>query len=654
MKEPLIEINDLNRFFLAGEQQVAVLKDIDLKIYPGEMVAIMGTSGSGKSTLMNILGCLDRPSSGSYKISGRETKELDADELATLRRNHFGFIFQRYHLLSHLDALGNTELAAVYAGVAKDSRRERAHMLLSRLGLEERCEHKPSQLSGGQQQRVSIARALMNGGEVILADEPTGALDTRSGQEVMTVLRELHQQGHTVIIVTHDPQVAAKAERIIEIQDGEIIADRVNVALESEQLASSAADSSSATSHKELRGAWLGRFTEAFKMAWIAMTSNRLRTLLTMLGIIIGITAVVSIVAIGEGAKQQVISDINAIGVNTIEIFPGKDWGDERAASIDTLVAADVEALQAQPFVDSVTPSITSGQQLRYYNVAVNVSVNAVGEQYFRVKGLIVAEGRPLLREDIRTQAQVVVIDSNTRKKLFTSGEDPIGKVLLIGDSPWTVIGVAEDKSNPFDSGGNLSVWMPHSSVTTRLVGRKNFSSIIVRTPDGMTSMVAEQSIVRLLTTRHGIKDFFTFSTDSILKAVEKTTTTLTLLVSSIAVISLIVGGIGVMNIMLVSVTERTREIGIRMAVGARQSDILQQFLIEAVMVCLIGGGIGILLSFGVSALFSLLVPDMQMLFSVTAIVAAVVCSSLIGVLFGFLPARNAARLDPIEALARE
>ncbi|MDE1462112.1 MacB family efflux pump subunit [Spartinivicinus poritis] len=654
MKEALIEISTLNRVFQAGEQQVAVLKDIDLKIYRGEMVAIMGASGSGKSTLMNILGCLDRPSSGSYKISSRETRELDDDELATLRRNHFGFIFQRYHLLSHLDAVGNAELAAVYAGVSKSSRQERAHMLLSRLGLEDRCEHKPSQLSGGQQQRVSIARALMNGGEVILADEPTGALDTRSGQEVMDVLRELHQQGHTVIIVTHDPQVAAKAERIIEIQDGEIIADRVSDESQVDTPIPSAPESSVATSRKEPRGAWLGRFTEAFKMAWIAMISHRLRTLLTMLGIIIGITAVVSVVAIGEGAKQKVISDINSIGVNTIEIFPGKDWGDERAAAIDTLVAADVEALQAQPFVDSVTPSIVSSQQLRYRNATVNVSVNAVGEQYFRVKGLIIAEGRPLLREDIRTQAQVVVIDSNTRKKLFTSSDDPVGKVVLIGASPWTVIGVAEDKSDAFGGGGNLSVWMPHSSATTRLIGRQNFSSIIVRTPDGLSGAVAEQGIVRLLTTRHGVKDFFTFSTDTILKAVEKTTTTLTLLVSSIAVISLIVGGIGVMNIMLVSVTERTREIGIRMAVGARQSDILQQFLIEAVMVCLISGGIGILLSLGVGALFSLLAPGMQMLFSVTAIVSAVVCSSLIGVLFGFLPARNAARLDPIEALSRE
>lgn len=654
MKKALIEINALNRFFQAGEQQVVVLKDIDLKIYPGEMVAIMGTSGSGKSTLMNILGCLDRPSSGSYKISGRETGELDDDELATLRRNHFGFIFQRYHLLSHLNAMGNTELAAVYAGVSKSSRREYAHMLLSRLGLEDRCEHKPSQLSGGQQQRVSIARALMNGGEVILADEPTGALDTRSGQEVMAVLKELHQQGHTVIIVTHDPQVAAKADRVIEIQDGEIIADHMSDELLADTPVSSASGSTFTASRNEPRGAWLGRFNEAFKMAWIAMTPHRLRTFLTMLGIIIGITAVVSIVAIGEGAKQKVISDINSIGVNTIEIYPGKDWGDQSASTIDTLVAADVEALQAQPFVDSVTPSIVSSQQLRYRNVTVNVNVNGVGEQYFRVKGLVVAEGRPLLREDIHTQAQVVVIDSNTRKKLFASSDDPIGKVVLIGDSPWVVVGVAEDKSDAFGGGGNLSVWMPYSSTTTRLIGRKSFSAIIVRTPDGLSSAMAEQGIVRLLTIRHGVKDFFTFSTDTILKAVKKTTTTLTLLVSSIAVISLIVGGIGVMNIMLVSVTERTREIGIRMAVGARQSDILQQFLIEAVMVCLIGGGIGILLSLGVSALFSLLVQDMQMLISFTAIVSAVACSSLIGVLFGFLPARNAARLDPIEALARE
>lgn len=654
MTQPLLQLSGLDRCFLSGEQEVAVLKEINLSIYPGEMVAIVGASGSGKSTLMNILGCLDRPTRGEYRIKGRSTRELPADELAALRRHHFGFIFQRYHLLPHLDAVGNVEIPAVYAGLNKQKRRARARQLLERLGLGDRAHHQPGQLSGGQQQRVSIARALMNGGEVILADEPTGALDSRSGQEVMSILQELHGRGHTLILVTHDLQVAAHAERIIEIHDGQIINDRRNP---ERAPAAPQAPRQEAVSLTGQGWPWRARwsqFCEAFKMAGIAMASHRLRTLLTMLGIIIGILAVVSVVALGQGAQQKVVNDISAIGTNTIDIYPGKDWGDERAAAIETLVPADLSALQAQVYVDSVTPSLSSNQLLRHGNITANGAISGVGAQYFRVRGYTLARGSLFSDEDVQRHGQVVVIDHNTQKKFFPHGEDPIGQVMLLGSLPCRIIGVTAEKESPFGNSDSLNVWIPYTSAMSRLLGQNYFSSITVRVRDGLSNAIAEQGILKLLTQRHGTQDFFTNSSDSILKTVQKTTGTLTLLISAIAVISLIVGGIGVMNIMLVSVTERTREIGIRMAVGARQSDILQQFLIEAVLVCLLGGAIGVLCSFGVGVVFSWFVQAIRMVFSMGSIIVAVLCSTLIGVLFGFLPARSAAQLDPIEALARE
>lgn len=630
-----------------------MLDDVSLSIDAGEIVAIVGASGSGKSTLMNILGCLDHPSSGSYTVGGRETSELESDELARLRREHFGFIFQRYHLLPHLCAAENVEMPAVYAGSAQAQRRERALALLARLGLSDRASHRPSQLSGGQQQRVSIARALMNGGEVILADEPTGALDSKSGRDVIRVLRELNALGHTVIIVTHDEQVAAHARRIIEISDGRIVGDRLNPHADA---ADAAPDASGGAQPRRARrlSAGVGRFAEAFRMAWIALVSHRLRTLLTMLGIIIGITSVVSIVAIGEGAKRYMLDEIGSIGTNTINVYPGADWGDSRADAIQTLVAADAAALADQIYIDSATPETSRSLLLRYRNVDVNALVSGVGERFFQVRGMKLAQGIAFGADEVRRQAQVAVIDENTRRKLFGANPNPLGEVILIDNLPCVVIGVTASKKSAFGDMKNLNVWVPYTTASGRLFGQRHLDSITVRVRDGQPSDAAERSLTKLMLQRHGRKDFFTYNMDSVVKTVEKTGQSLTLLLSLIAVISLVVGGIGVMNIMLVSVTERTREIGIRMAVGARQTDIMQQFLVEAVTVCLMGGAIGIVLSFGMSFVFSLFVDQWKMVFSAASIASAFLCSTLIGVVFGFMPARNASRLDPIDALARD
>ncbi len=650
MNQPLLQLRDLRREFPAGEDTIAVLKDVNLDIHAGEMVAIVGQSGSGKSTLMNILGCLDRPTVGSYKVAGRETGRMEPDELAELRREHFGFIFQRYHLLGDLDARGNVEVPAVYAGTPAAARRQRVEALLARLGLDERMGHKPGQLSGGQQQRVSIARALMNGGEVILADEPTGALDSASGEEVMKILGELHAEGHTIIIVTHDMHVAEHAQRIIEIHDGEIVADRRNDKAPAFQPQRRTAPPKTGGSTFQ---AARDRFLEAFRMALLAMNAHRLRTFLTMLGIIIGIASVVSVVAMGNGSQQQILQNISALGTNTIDVYPGRGFGDMRSGRVQTLKGSDADALATQSYIDSATPSVSSSVTARVGNKAASAQVSGIGEQYFRVKGMTLVSGRYFDAGEVKALAQVVVIDENTASQLF-GGDDPLGQVVLLGNVPARVIGIAKRQSMGFGGSTSLNVWVPYTTVMARMLGQSYLSSITLRVKDDTPMDAAQSAITRLLTLRHGTEDFFLSNTAEIRETIESTTRTMTLLIGAIAAIALVVGGIGVMNIMLVSVTERTREIGVRMAVGARQSDIRQQFLIEAVLVCLLGGVLGIALALGIGWAFKSFGASFTLLFSTGSIVAAFACSTLIGVAFGFLPARNAAQLDPVEALARE
>jgi macrolide transport system ATP-binding/permease protein len=648
MSTPLLRMTGVRREYPAGEDVVAILKDIDLDIQAGEFVAIVGASGSGKSTLMNILGCLDRPSAGTYCVGGRPTDTLSHDERAALRREHFGFIFQRYHLLSDLSAIGNAEVPAIYAGDDPAARRDRAEALLARLGLGDRLHHRPGQLSGGQQQRVSIARALVNGGAVILADEPTGALDTASGEEVMRILAQLNAEGHTIILVTHDTAVAAHARRCIEISDGVILSDRRTAPLGRPNAARRAVDRTPASPWR----ARAARFGEALRMALIAMGAHRVRTFLTMLGIVIGIASVVLVVGLGKGAQTQVMAQISDLGTNTIDIYPGRDFGDPDAAGIQTLTEADAVALAREPYVDSVTPTVSQSVTARHRNVVATTTVSGVGTDYFHVRGLRPSSGRVFGPDASRTAAQVAVLDTKARAALFPGGEDPLGKTVLLDRMPVRIVGTLTP--TPGGTGFSPTIYIPYSTAATRLVGRTYLESITVRVNDDVSTRAAEAAITQLLTRRHRIKDFSIFNADQIRKAITSASQTLALLIAGVAVIALIVGGIGVMNIMLVSVTERTREIGVRMAVGARQSDILQQFLIEAVLVCVIGGSVGVLLALALGPIVSLVGGGFHIVYSIPSILFAFACSTGIGVLFGFLPARNAARLDPVDALARD
>ena len=645
----IIEISKVNKFFGQGENRVHVLKDIDLAIKRGDFVAIIGQSGSGKTTLMNTLGCLDTPTSGTYRIDGIETSGLSANALAWVRGRKLGFIFQRYNLLTSLTALDNVALPAVYTGLNHQARTERAKELLGRLGLSDKLANLPYQLSGGQQQRVSIARALMNGAEVILADEPTGALDSKSGEVVMGILKDLHRDGQTIILVTHDHQIASYADRIIEIKDGIIVSDtRRGPEVEDFSYKNPVDENVNPIAF------YRDQFIEAFKMSIQAIMAHKLRSLLTMLGIIIGIASVVSVVALGRGSQERIMANISSMGTNTINIYPGTGFGDRNRGRVRSLTVSDSELLARQSYLVSSTPSTSTSGNLAFGNQTLTASLNGVNEQFFDVRGLKLARGRLLTPDDITDVASVVVIDDNTRNKLFRNGTDPLGQVLIFRRQPLTVIGVTQAQESAFGAADQLNLWSPYTTVMSKITGEHHISSIIVRVSDQVSSQVAEKNLTDLLTVKHGRTDFFTQNTDSIKRTVESTTQTMTLLISSIALISLVVGGIGVMNIMLVSVTERTREIGVRMAIGAKRFNILEQFLIEAVLLCIIGGLAGIALSGVVGILFNALAAGFSMSFSTASIFLALACSTFIGVAFGFMPARNASLLNPIDALSYE
>ena len=649
---PLLSLKGVSRHYPSGDDFTTVLNHVNLTIERGEMVAIIGASGSGKSTLMNILGCLDRPSEGEYLISGRATSELEADELAQLRREHFGFIFQRYHLLGELDAVGNVEIPAIYAGQKKEARRQKARMILQRLGMGERTHHRPSQLSGGQQQRVSIARALINDADVILADEPTGALDSHSGEEVLGILQELNREGRTIVIVTHDRQVAARAQRIIEIRDGEIISDTRNG--ETERPATTVPVEQPPARPRLLAGMW-DRFNEAFAMALRSMNAHRLRTFLTMLGIIIGTASVVCVVALGQGSQQQILERISDLGTNTLYISPGRGFGDLKAAQITTLNLGDAAEIGKLPYVMAATLSGSTNSTIRVGDKEVSVSVNGVGEEYFVTRNSKLLEGRFFDKRNVDDLAQVAVVDETAKATLFPhEAGSIIGKTILLSKVPVRIVGVVKAEERGMGGAQTLEVYLPYTTVQTRMTGSRSLQMILVRVADTMDPAEAEKLITAFLVKRHGQKDFSVFNTDSLQKTIQATTGTLALLISSIAGISLFVGGIGVMNIMLVAVSERINEIGVRMAIGARQSDILQQFLIEAILVCVIGGVLGVLIAGGFGVLFAQFNSMFQLIYSPASIVVALVCSSLIGIGFGFIPARNASKLDPVVALARD
>ena len=650
---PLIELCGAVRSYGAGDQRVVALNGVNLVIHAGEMVALMGASGSGKSTLLNILGCLDRLSSGSYRLAGRDTAGLDADALAELRREHFGFVFQRYNLLGQLSALANVETPAIYAGVAPDLREARAKALLRRLGLGDRLAHYPNQLSGGQQQRVSIARALMNEGAAILADEPTGALDSANGREVMNLLVDLNRQGHTIILATHDHHIAAQTKRIVEFADGDIVSDRSTEAA-ADRGATQAERQKPSVGGADWRAPWED-FLETARTAWHALLAHRLRTGLTLLGVVIGVVSVSMMVAVGEAGSRVLGQQIgDYLNLREIVIYPGKQAGDAFAANLHTLKISDVEALRQQDYVEVAMPQTYTTTTFRYRNHSTTGSVSGVAEDYFEFHNLQFDLGQSFTRDDVKAMAPVVVIDDRLRQQFFY-GANPLGKIIYIGNLPCIVIGVLAPKRGWAEPGNRPSVIVPYTTSNARVTGRDYLDMVLIRLRKGEAGKEVEPKIIDLIAKRHHVKDVTIQNNDAELRGLLMLTDTMRLLLAAIGLISLLVGGIGVMNIMLVSVTERAGEIGLRLAIGARQRDISRQFLLEAIVLCLIGASLGVLVCLIIILIANPFLPPGWMLeLSPQSVMTAALCASLTGTIFGYFPARNAARLDPVEALARE
>lgn len=645
---PLIELREIRKQYGGNGDApaVEVLHGLSLKIHAGEFVAIVGASGSGKSTLMHLLGCLDRPSSGSYLFSGRDVATLDSDELAWLRREAFGFVFQGYHLIATESARENVEVPAIYAGMPEDERAERASALLSRLGLSDKLDNRPSQLSGGQQQRVSIARALMNGGRIILADEPTGALDSKSGAEVMALLNELADAGHTIILITHDRDVADQARRVIEIRDGEIVGDSgvstIKQALPAPDMTQAGRDAG-ASFWDDLR--------EAARTAWRGMRMNRTRTGLTLLGIVIGVASVIVMLAVGEGAKQRVIDEMGSLGTTIMYLGSGHP---SNGGPPGRLTIEDLDAVAALPEIGHVMPIIGDPVTVRRGNVDRQVYAFASAYVMPLVHRWRVAKGRFFTPEEDAQLAPVVVIGHKAWKNFFPDGSDPLGKQILIVDAPFEVIGVMAERGA--DSGSqdyDEMVFIPYNSGRMRVYdARAEPDYTVVEAASEELVKQAEAAMKKLLIERRGRDDFRIGNAAAKLQAAAQTSNAMKMMLGLIAAVSLIVGGIGVMNVMLMTVRERTREIGIRMATGARERDILRQFLTEAVLVSVVGGVIGVASGLFIGA--ALLFWNVAVIFSLSAIIGAFACAVATGLIFGYMPAKKAAGLDPVIALASE
>ncbi|WP_347558982.1 ABC transporter permease [Robbsia sp. KACC 23696] len=682
---PLLVMTGVSKHYPESDSAPAacVLHDIDLTVHAGEWLAIVGASGSGKSTLMHLLGGLDRPTGGRYRIDadlaeGRPCRRAVADQggdlsapfptmdvldmtpaqMARLRRDAFGFIFQRYHLLDHLDAADNVSLPGSYRGSVRAARRHRATALLAAVGLARHGEHLPAALSGGQQQRVSLARALMNDADVILADEPTGALDSASGDTVLDLLRRLHASGRTLIVVTHSQEVAEAAQRIVTMRDGRIVSDCSNPRFVAtvEGGASSAVDSTSpypSATNETPRGQLLrrlGRGREHLGAAWRILRRNRIRTGLMVLSIMMGIASVVLMLAVGAGARDKQLAEIRSYGADATYLLPGSGPSDPRAGLIETLTLQDAAALRRLPQVASVSAITSASGQVVRGAIKSDATVYGVEADYFATSPRRFFAGSMFGAGALTRQAAVAVIDSNGYKTLFPDGRSALGERILVGKVPVMVVGVTDVEDNGLPQMG-LEIYMPVTAVQSRFSGRRHIDYLKMSLRPEPSIDASEAAVSVALAARHRKKDFHMMSSTKYIESQKRTARTMGIVMLLSAAIALSIGGIGVMNMMLVAVRERVAEIGIRIAVGAQRRDIARQFLLEALLICLFGGVAGVLLSLAVASIMPWAAPSLPLQPTSASLIGACLGSIAIGITFGLLPARQAARMDPIKAL---
>jgi macrolide transport system ATP-binding/permease protein len=657
----MVELKNISKTYQMGKVEVKALQGVSLKISPGEFVAIMGPSGSGKSTLMHILGLLDRPDSGEYYLGKRKINALSDEELSAIRNRLAGFVFQQFHLLPRMTALQNAELPLIYAG--KRHLKEKAKEKIEEVGLADRMNHRPNELSGGQQQRVAIARSLVNDPLIILADEPTGNLDSKSQGDIISILKDLNQKGKTVIIVTHEKEIAIQAKRVIRMLDGKIISDEKSTGSGTPEPAESQADKIiDAVLSKSERKARETEFFDYLRQAGGAMLSHKMRSFLSILGILIGVAAVIAMLALGTGAKESIEKQLASLGSNLILVMPGSSrihGVSMGAGTVTRFTFQDVAAIEKlTDLVKRISPSVRGRGQLVYANQNWSTEVEGAGVNYADIRAATPIMGRFFTDEEVKIRDKVAVLGTTVIKQLFGDA-NPIGETIKINLVNFKVIGILPQKGATGFHDQDDTVVIPITTAMYRVFGKEYIDSISVEANSPNSIDAAQEEISKLIIKQHHLvtKDeqdsFQTRNMADLKNTLEATTKTMSLLLGAIAAISLLVGGIGIMNIMLVSVTERTREIGLRKAIGATNKDIMVQFLIEAVLMSFIGGVTGILLGSGVSILITIFA-GWTVKVSSFSIILATGFSLIVGVAFGLWPAQKASQLDPIEALRYE
>lgn len=652
----MIELSNVSKTYRMGDAQVHALRGVSLRIEPGEFVAIMGPSGSGKSTLLHILGLLDVPDSGSYRLQGREVSALGDDELARIRNEEFGFVFQQFNLLPRATALENAAMPLLYSRMVADSSRPRA--LLERVGLADRLHHRPNQLSGGQQQRVAIARALANRPRVIFADEPTGNLDSASAHDLMRLLSRLNEEGLTLVLVTHERDIADYANRIIHMRDGAIQSEERRLGLRPFAEAPHSVEKPEAEPVRHLPGRAMITYA---RLAGRALWTHKVRSFLSMLGILIGVASVIAMLGIGAGAKEAIRRQFSHLGSNVLIVRPSA-WhtGAVRlqAGQVSRLTPEDARAIAERvPGVRYVSATVSTRAQAEFGARNWNTEVTGVEPDHQFIRAMHPTVGRYVTDEDLRTRSRVAVVGRTVVRELF-QGRNPVGEDIRIDRILFKVVGVLPEKgSSPWRDRDDVII-IPLTTAMFRLAGRETVDAIEMEIADASLIPRAQREAVALLRARlktppHSADPVQVQNMAEMLAALTETSRTMSMLLASIAAISLVVGGIGIMNIMLVSVTERVREIGIRKAVGARRLDILGQFLVEAVTTSLVGGTLGIGLGAAIAMVLS---HAFGWAIAITggAVALAFGCSAATGLIFGIWPARKAALLNPIDALRYE
>ncbi|MBU2102873.1 MAG: ABC transporter permease, partial [Candidatus Omnitrophica bacterium] len=548
----MIKVDTVHKIYHMGSVEVRALQGVSLEIATGEFVAIMGPSGSGKSTLMHILGLLDRPDAGEFYLGQRKINDLSDEELSAIRNRLVGFVFQQFHLLPRMTALENAELPLIYAG--KRHLKEKAEQRIQEVGLATRMDHRPNELSGGQQQRVAIARSLVNDPLIIMADEPTGNLDSKSQEEIMAILENLNQKGKTIIMVTHEKEVAAHARRIIHMRDGRITSDeKSHTSFQSPQESQADAIIDVVLSKSE-RKARQTEFWDYLRQAAGAMVSHKMRSFLSILGILIGVAAVIAMLAVGQGAKESIEKQLAGLGSNLLVVRPGSarvHGVAMESGAVTRFTLQDVASIaKLSDVVKRASPSVAGRGQMVYGNKNWNTRVEGVGVDYAQMRAAKPEIGRFFTDDEVKTREKVILLGTTVARELFGDA-NPLGETIKLNLGNFRVIGILPSKgANTFHDQDDTAI-IPITTAMFRVFGKEYVDSINVEAKSADLIDAAQAAISGLIIKEHRLsskdaEDSFQIRNMSDIKdTLEATTKTMSLLLGSIAAISLLVGGIG-------------------------------------------------------------------------------------------------------------